>query len=486
MPEIVLVQPKVGSWEMLGARLPASTLSIAALPHQKGYNVKIIDQRTDENWKQSLKNAIKNNPICVGITCMTGKQILYALEASRIVKNNSNAIVVWGGVHATLLPEQTLQNPYIDMVILGEGDQTFMELCEALEKNKPIKSIKGICYKEGGKVVKTPTRPFIKDLDKIPDLPYELVNVDDYSSLHIEGKSIDFVSSRGCPHKCSFCYNNYFNKQTWRALSAKETVKRIKNLVDKYNIKTIYFQDDNFCANLDRLGEIIKGIIKEKLDIKWGTLGLRIDTAKRMDDNFLGLMEKSGCINVDIGAESGDRRILNLIDKQITVEDMFAVNKRISKFPFIVKYTFMIGFPTETKAERHTTVKTALKLFRENKNVYTPFSVYTPYPGTPMYELAVKHGFVPPETLEEWGKFSFDDWYFNFKSWHTPKTIRELKSIAFTSLFANENVKYKINKTLTKVLFNLYHPIAKMRFEHNLHFLPIESLLSRKLFDNKL
>ncbi len=486
MKDIILIQPKAGSFDMLGARCPLALLSLAAIPDKKGYNVKIIDQRINHDWKNELLNSLKKDPICVGITCMTGKQILYALEVSKIVKEESQVPVIWGGIHPTTLPEQTLQNPYIDILVLREGEITFMELIEALEKKSSLKNVKGIYYKENGKIIKNPEREFIKNLDELPDLPYKLVDVKKYSSLDIEGSSLDFSSSRGCPYRCSFCYNTYFNKNTWRPFSAKETVKRLKNLVDKYKIRTIYFQDDNFCADLNRLKEILIGIKREKIDIKWGTLGLRVDTAKRMDAEILKLMEETGCINVDIGIESGSERILKMIDKRINIEDAIKVNRKMSKFPFIIKYTFIIGFPTETREEIFQTVKTSIKLAKENKRAYTPLSIYTPYPRTPMYDLAIKEGFVPPKSLEEWGKFNLDNWHLSFKSWLSQKQIRYLDSIGLSSLFANKNIRYKINKRLTKILFNMYHPIADFRFKNNFHFLPLESLLYKRISGFKI
>lgn len=486
MKEIVLIQPKAGTFDMLGARLPLGLLSIAAIPALRGYNITIIDQRVDNDWQQNLVATLKKGPICIGITCMTGKQILYALEAAKLVRKHSTAPLIWGGVHTTLVPEQSLQNPYVDIIVLREGDITFMELVEALENKGPLNDIHGIYYKKDGRFIKTPDRAFIKKLDDLPELPYELVDVDKYASLHIDGKSLDFVTSRGCPFNCSFCYNNYFNKCTWRAFSAEETIRRLKNFVEKYRVKTVYFQDDNFFTDLRRIKKILQGILDEQLDIRWGTLGLRVDTAIKIDSELFQLMEKSGCINVDIGAESGSTRILEMVDKKITVEDMLAVNRKIAHYPFIVKYTFIVGFPTETEKETFQTVQTALQLTNENSNAYTPIFAFTPYPGTPMFEVAKHNGFVPPKRLEEWGYFGIDTWYFNFKSWLSNAQIRKLKSLEFASLFSNKNIKYKINKLLTRILFELYHPIAKFRFKYNFHALPLDSLLIRKIFSNKL
>ncbi len=486
MKEVILIQPKTGTFDMLGARLPSGLLSIAAIPVQKGYHVTIIDQRVDKDWTRSLVSALRRDPICVGITCMTGKQVLHALEAAKIVRNHSNVPLVWGGVHPTLTSEQSLENPYVDIIVIGEGDFTFMELVEALEQNAPLDTIKGIYYKQDGKIIKNPERGFIKNLDELPELPFDLVDINAYGSLNIEGKSLDFVTSRGCSFKCSFCYNNYFNRGTWRAFSAKETVKRLKHFVEKYKVRTVYFQDDNFFNNLKRIKEILQGIIDEKLNIKWGTLGLRIDTTLRIDDELLQLMVASGCVNVDIGCESGSDRILSMIDKHITVKDILSVGRKMSKYPFIVKYTFIVGFPTETKEEMFSTIQTALALVKENKNAYSPVFVYTPYPGTPMYDFAIQNGFVSPKSLEEWGYFNYDSWYYNFKSWLSNKQIRELKSIEFTSLFSNKNIKYKINKFLTNLVFELYHPIAKFRFKNHFHSFPLDSMLFKKIFGSKL
>ena len=482
MNRIVLIQPRGGGFDLLGARLPIGLLTIAAALDKEEYEIVLIDQRLEPDWQNKLLESLKSNHVCVGITCMTGRQISQALQASKIVKAHSKCPVVWGGVHASTLPEQTIANKYIDIIVIGEGEITFYELVKALESKKSLVDIKGLMYKKEGKVFVNPPRDFIKNLDETPDLPYHLVDVNRYSSINLKegGKSLDFVSSRGCPHKCSFCYNLEFNKGRWRAMSAEESIRRVTNLVREYNLNTIYFQDDNFCVDIERLKKILRGIIKNKLNINWGTLGLRVDTAARMDSETLKLMYDSGCRNVDIGAESGSNRILQMIDKEIKIDDLLKVNRRLAKYPFIVKYTFIIGFPSETDAENMQTVDIAKKLIKENPRAYTPFSVYVPYPGTKMYRDALRGGFVPPQTLEEWNKFNPEEWFDHFPSWLKKSEIAHLRNIAFTSLFSNKNSRYKINSLLMRVLFDIYHPIAKLRFYHDFHAFPLEFWLSEK------
>ena len=135
MNEIILVQPRAGSWDLAGVRLPISMLSIAALPIKAGYKIRFIDQRIDKDWKNKLLKYLKYEPLLVAVTSMTGIQIKYALEISKIVKENSNAYIVWGGQHSTLYSIQTLKSKYIDIVVRGEGEITFLEIIKSLESS---------------------------------------------------------------------------------------------------------------------------------------------------------------------------------------------------------------------------------------------------------------------------------------------------------------------------------------------------------------
>lgn len=478
--DIVLVQPKVGTWDVVAKRLPQALLSIAALPDEAGYNVKIIDQRTDKNWKKTLLKSLKSGLICVGITSMTGTQLHYALNISKLVKENSDAPVVWGGVHTSLLPAQTLKKENIDVVVQGEGEVTFYELVQALEKEKSLKDVKGIWYKEDGKIERNPEREFI-DLNEIPDLPYHLVNIKDYSTFDLSGtgkQALTIITSRGCPFRCTFCFNTVVNKRKWRALSVENTLKRIKRLIDEFGVNTFYIEDDNLCGDLKRFRGIINGIVEEDLDILWGAGGIRADSIAKMDRDFLKLVEKSGCRNLDIGAESGSPRMLKLMLKDITVPTIIDVNKKLSTFPFTIKYTFIVGAPTETESELLSTVRLALKLSKDNKHAYPLFPIFTPYPGTAMFNLAVENGLKPPTSIEEWAEFNHEDWFLKYPSWLSENRIKLIANLNFISFFANKNIRYKIVNKPIKLLFDLYHPIAKFRFKHGFYHFFIEKFIA--------
>lgn len=481
--EVVLVQPKAGEYESVGLRTPDSLLSIAAIPFQKGYTVKIIDQRTDKDWKLHLKQHL-NSAICVGITSMTGPQIMYALEISKFIKENSNVPVVWGGVHASLLPEETLGNKYIDIIVKGEGDYTFYELLLALEKetNNPakdyLKNVKGIYYKKDKLIKKTPERPLINNLDKLPNLPYDLIDMNNYYGFNISpGKSITLMTSRGCPFRCAFCYNTIYYKNKWRGMSAEKTVERIKYVINKFGVKNIYFQDDNFCANIGRFKKIVELILKERIDVKWGLLGTRIDTLKYMDDEFLKKVVKAGCINIDVGIESGSQRILDVISKGTRMQDVIQVNKKLAKYFTRIKYTFIMGVPTETEKELMESVHFAIRLCKDNQHVLPLFNIFFINPGTAIYNTAIRHGYKGPKRLEDWAKTGRGGEYKKYP-WLSKKMIKMMENFEFTSFFVTKNIDYKINKAFLRFLMKLYRPIAKYRFEHNFYHFLIEKKLS--------
>ena len=478
--EIILVQPKAGEWEMAEVRPPNSLLAVAATPHHKGYKIRIIDQRIDKNWKETLRKSL-NDAIIVGTTAMTGPQIKYALEASKIAKLNSDVPVVWGGIHASLLPEETIQNKWIDIVMKGEGDYAFTELVEAIEGSKEIEKVKGIYYKHKGKIKTTGERPLIDNLDKLYDYPYSLIDLQKYYSFKIgKSKSISLMTSRGCPFRCAFCYNTVYYKNSWRGMSAERTIDLIKRVVDDYGIRNIFFEDDNFCANIGRFKEIVKKIIQEKIDISWGLLGVRVNTIKAMSDELLKDSVKAGCMNVDVGIESGSERMLKLITKDILIEDILSVNRRLAKYFDKTKYTFIMGMPTETEEELLQSVRFAIRLSKENPHALPLFFTYCAYPGTKLYDLAVRHGLRVPKNLEEWTEINYEKAYMYYP-WLNKKRIRMIRNFEFTSLFSNKNNQYKINSKLFRMLARMYRPIAKLRFENNIYQFPLERVAVREI-----
>jgi radical SAM superfamily enzyme YgiQ (UPF0313 family) len=478
MGKVVLIQPKVGEWDEIRSapQIPLALLFASSLV-EKDYEVKIIDQRLDKNWENSLRKELNSSPLCVGTTAMTGKQIKFALDALKIVKIESKIPTVLGGVHASLLPEQTLANPNIDIVVQGEGEITFYELVKFLDKEKPLKQVKGIWYKNKECIKNSGMREF-SDLNKLPDLPYHLIEVKDYLPKFKGKKSINMYLSRGCVFKCAFCYNAVYNRSKWRCVNDKISLERIKRVIDDFGVEKIDFLDDEFFIDWHRAKNIIEGIVREKFDIICEFFGIRVDQISRMDQEYLKTLEKAGCRKLHLGVESGSERIINMVKKNITPRQVISLNRKLKNYNFIPQYNFMAGFPTETIKEIKMTIDLILRLLKENpKAIISPICTYTPYPGTELFDFAVKDGFKIPEKLEGWADFDYGS-----IPWINEKRRRFLESLYIASLFLSGD-RYMINSLPVKLFAKLYKPFAEYRVRNMNFGLMIEKTF-KKIFED--
>ncbi|MDP2925994.1 MAG: radical SAM protein [Nanoarchaeota archaeon] len=478
MVDIILFQPKCGIWDIMGIRVPIGLLSIAADPVKKGYETALIDQRTSINWKEELKKQINSGAKLVCLTTMVGEQIKYMLEVSKFIKSiNPRIITVLGGSWAQTEPEMCMQDKNLDIVCYGEGDYILSELMEYINKKRKIENILGIIYRDKeGNLRKNKERALIKDLDDLPKIPYNLIDLKDYTAVGFRAgkQSISLVLSRGCPYRCTFCSIVKFYNRSWRGYSLKRVMEDINELDIKYNIKDFYFNDDNIAGNPKRFSEFVKMLVDKNRDYNWGIAGIRADTILSLDEETLQNLVKSGCKNLDIGAESGSQRILDMVHKDESLEKIREANKRLSKYPLIVKYTFMGGFPTETEKEFLETLRFKRILEKENPHAIGLVFFYTPFPRTEMFSTAVGHGLNPPKNLIEWADFNYDTWTKKQASWLTKRKIKLIENSVFISYFANNNLSYKYPNPLMNFMFKTYYPLAKFRYDNNFYSLMIE------------
>ncbi|MEM3087078.1 MAG: radical SAM protein [Halobacteria archaeon] len=479
MADLILVQPVVGNMDSIRSApsLPLALLEAASLVDARGYRVKLIDQRLDRRWREHLISELKAGPLCVGTTAMTGPQIGGALEASRVVKENSDIPMVWGGIHASLLPEQTLRDPRVDFVVKGEGEETLLELVRTLGNGKEFDGVRGLWWKDpGGGIHANPERPFL-DMDALPDPPFHLVNPRDYMPLYMGMRTIYLQSSRGCPYPCAYCYNTAFNDRKWRMLSAERTVALIRKVRD-LGAENIWFVDDEVIIQRRRLEDICKSILAESLDIHWEVQGIRVNNALRMDDAMLRLVERSGCVRLIFGVESASEKILRMVKRNIPLEQVRAVNRRLRETGIIAHFNFMCGFPEETPEDLRQTVEFVLSLLRENPRArIAGIHIFTPYPGTELYDYVVRKGyFTPPQTLEGWADFGWMT---------TPMATQDkesLESLFFCSLFADRKWNENLTNPLARAAAAAYGPVARWRMKNLFFKFMFEKRLARALY----
>jgi len=533
---LLLIQPRHGVWDGICIRFPESMLTIAAMPHKMGYDVKILDCRVTPEWEKVLKDYLNDGePICVGVTALTGPAIKDLITAVKIIKYFNKSIpIIFGGVHATLLPEQSLRHDGIDVVMKGEGDYTFFEAVKIFEKHSLeevlssdlLNAVKGVYYFKqsksktngsekysepnkiakdedltiknphenpdyGKNIVFTGNNPLVMDLDGLPDSPYELLDLPKYNAVDLgHGVSASFQTSRGCPFACKFCGNEVLQERKMRTISIKKLVAKIKMLQTKYGYNSFLFVDDLTIAGRKHFVEFCTALSEIRPKIAWESTGIRANLISKLNKDDMKLLWESGCKALDIGIESGSERMLKYIQKADTKENMLYANKLIAEanLPFTTKYTFIVGYPTETDEERNETVEFYLQLKKDNPKIFPMFFVYLPIVGTSLYnEIIANKQFKQPGSLAEWVNIDSTSWFYKHDNWLPNEKRREISTIMISSLFCSDRAKIKFATPIGKVAFKLYHPIAKQRFQNRFFKVPVESYLIsgiQKVFPN--
>jgi anaerobic magnesium-protoporphyrin IX monomethyl ester cyclase len=399
-----------------------------------------------EVWKE-IRNVINSyQPDMVGITVRSAK-FPSALKVASIAKSiNRECLVVLGGPHPTICPEQSILANNIDFIVRGEGESTILELCQTIEgdSTSDLTHIKGLSFKRNGEAIHNGARELIKDLDVIPFPGRDLVlNPDLYSSKNMAV----IVTGRGCPFDCGYCsaQSIWTNKVRYRSI--ENTINEIKHIKNRFSADSIYFWDDSFTVNKRRVIDLCNIIINDKIDIRWGCTS-RVDL---LDDELLTIMKSAGCEKIDIGIESGSERILKLINKRITVQKVKQSIELIRGHNIKIGAFFMIGFPEETKQDINCT----LDLIKKSKVDSICLSIFTPYPATKLYDKAMSLGLIPKKI--DWENFNHHS-PDNFFSKHINKK-EHIKIISEATLLVdNYNKKRQPNNLISRIIFYIKNP----------------------------
>jgi len=387
--------------------IPRGILCIGTYLKKNGFDVKIIDRRLSESTLDYIQQEAKN-ALFVGISVMTS-QIRDALMVSDELKKVSDVPIVWGGIHPTLFPEQTCKDNSVDFVIFEEGEETSLELANALKNDgKDFSKIYGLIYKKENEIVKNSSRAHI-DLNKLPNLDFNLIDIERYIWRTLPGtgkkqRRLPLISSRGCPHRCGFCFHVLCNDIKYRTKSVDRTIEEIKELISKYNIDSLLFAEDNFFVQRKRVVEICNKLIENGIKINWRA-ECRADYFKQgfVDDELLQLISKAGCKNFTVGAESGSQKILNLMTKDITVENIINCAEQCNKYGISPSFSFMTGLPGEEKKDTRQTIKLIKKLRKLCPNCGVAIGIFRPYPGGHLYKTSFETAKLEdPQTLREW------------------------------------------------------------------------------------
>ncbi len=410
--KVLLVNP--GKLFSQDNNIPLSLLYVSKPLVANGFTVRILDCNVENYKKVNYKEYG-----CIGLTAMSGGQVAQILTVAKYIKNQSpNAKIIWGGPHASAVPSTVIESDLVDIVIKGEGEIALLKVIQRLEKNEELDGICGLAYKKDGNIINTPyTQPI--NLNEIGDLPYELIDMGKYPNIY---DKFDYISSKGCPHQCTFCSDAANYKQSWRHKSPKVVIGEMEYIIEKFNPQRFTIQDANFFVSTKRVLEICKIIIRKGWKKKFYAF-IRCDYLVKYDEDFLSLLYKAGFTELAFGAESGDNRLLDYIKKQQKVEHILEAVRKLERCGIKPIISLMAGLPTETEKELNSTLDLYDGIMKIHPDaMVNGIFIFTPFPGSDLADLVEKeYGYQPPKSLEEWSNWRFSD--KNYIPWAN-KTMR--------------------------------------------------------------
>ncbi|MBU7023635.1 MAG: cobalamin B12-binding domain-containing protein [Theionarchaea archaeon] len=426
--KVVLVNPPTSNQEYLNPGeekgfykyVPLGMLYIASIMEQNGYHVECIDVAVDRTREDTL---VRTEADVVGFSVTTLSYHDAVRLARKIKDHDPGKIILFGGPHPTFMAEDVLSTQVVDIVVRREGDMTIQELLHCLSCNGDLSHVKGISYMKNGKLVSTPDRPFIEDLDALPFPARHLLNSEEYAHFG------SILTGRGCPYHCVFCAAGPLSGHKYRVHSVERVYEEMCICHDEFGISEFSFLDDTFTALKQRVHVLCEGFREMDFPFTWKCEA----RANTVDKETIQLMKSSGCRLVQFGVESGSDHILRSIQKDITTDMVKRAVKISLDAGLHVVLSFIIGHPDDTVETVEQTIKFSRLLRSLNPSkVELEFMLLVPYPGTEIRERAA-----------EWGlKILTADWrQYNYL---TPVveprhlTRQMLQNLLFTATLGNE------------------------------------------------
>lgn len=387
--------------KMVSAAPPLGMLYIATILRKEGIEVSMIDEAAQGfSVKDTVDWVKKEDPDILGFSTCSSSGRKAAIIAGIVKKENPNLIIVFGNFYATFNAERILKKyPFVDVTVRGEGEHASLELVKCLQKNENFKKVLGIAFRKKNRIIATPDRPLIKDVDSIPFPDRELLDVEYHNTtagINVAPRKFSsFVSSRGCVFQCRFCGCRRLARNLWRSRSVENILEEL-HLLASEGYKQLMFVDDNFTLNPKRVIKICQRMRKEKLDIEWISEG-RVDQCPH---DMIREMVNANCRMVYFGIESANQKVLEYYDKRTTPEQAEVALRNARKAGVdVIVGSFILGAPNETKQEIQNTLGFAEKL----KVDIPQFNVLATFPGTDIWDELKMKGLLNEDQYWETG-----------------------------------------------------------------------------------
>lgn len=461
-PKIVLYNPRVDFYTM-----PLALLALGShLPHDR-YEVVIVDGRLEPDPEAAVLARL-DGAICFGVTVLTGAPIRDAIKVSRAVKAARPLLpVVWGGWHPSMFGSECLAEPSVDVTVQAQGEATFVEVVERLERGDSLDGCLGCSYRDAdGTVRENPGRP-LADINAFRAHDYTLIPVERY--YHLKRKpQLDYIGSQGCRFRCAFCADPFVYKRGWVGLAPERVGQEIETWWRRYHFTDVNFQDETFFTNADRVVAIAEEFIQRRLSITWAAT-MRADQCARLPDDALRTCKRSGLRRVLVGVESGSPEMLKRIAKDITVEQVILTAERCRVLGIRVQFPFIVGFPGEDDASVAATMALAKRLRAMSPDFEPQIFYFKPYPGSAITQDAVNSGYQLPRSLEDWADFDFIG---SAGPWVTGEKYRRMERFKFYQRLAWDRVPMWKRPA---------QALARWRCRNDAYGFPVEKYVSERL-----
>lgn len=403
--KILLITPPFSEKERYGNLASVGTLYpplglayIAAVGEREGHKVAVVESEALGYSYEDIYDEVERfKPDLIGMPTFLNTIQRCFIVADEIKKRLPHTKIVLGGVQVTLNPSDAITRDSIDFIVRGEGEDVFRDLLAALQGRMAIKDISGLIWKDKDNIVSNSPHGLIANLDILPLPARHLFPMELYhSSSQLRGKNtLHLMTSRGCPFRCAYCTSHMTFGKTFRYHSSQRVIQEILVLKEEYGADAIQFYDETFTLNRKRVIELCDEMLKQKIKLPWACF-TRVNL---VDRELLEKMKSAGCYQIFYGVEAASQRLLDIIKKDITIEQIENAFKWTKQAGIETLASFMIGLPTETEEEAYKTIDFAIKLDAD----YAQWQKTTPFPGTELYDICEKHGKI---LTKDWTKFT--------------------------------------------------------------------------------
>ena len=473
--KIVFFFPSFASTE---ATAPLGILAVSTPLERAGYTICLIDSTITPNFEKRVLEECRD-ALCLAISLVTGPMIRETAALARAVKEwDPDFPIILGGWHPSLLPNQTLEAPFVDYVVRGQGEDAMLEVVQHLRSGAAPDLIPGIGFKRDGRIHFTPERP-LRPLAEMPPKAYHLADFDAYERSCGRRWAM-YTSSLACPFNCAYCTNSGVYGRKWNALEPEQFVEETVDLSRRYALEMIWVVDDNFLVDLDRARGIAEGLVREESHFTW-SIQATTNLVARLSLEDMKLLRRAGLRQVCQGVDSGSPAILKAMNKDFQdFESIYESAARCIEAGIRPSFNIIFAFPGEGPKERRETITFMLDVCRKFPGAEFWTNIFTPYPGSPIFKRTAEIGIETPKTFEAWADF-FPRYtrlpWLDGKEHERLQNTREYLRLAFNRIPIAADTRTPMIRLAQKAI----SLPARWRLDHDTYVLPVDIWLNNKL-----